>query len=66
MRTHATILREAGKAEDCAAKRGISIHTFRSWIQRDSIPSEHWQGCVDDGWTTLEELAAAAARKVTA
>lgn len=63
MRTHAQIVAAAGKPEEVALRRGVSVHTVRSWIQRDSIPAEHWAGFADDGRATLEELAAAAAAK---
>ena len=59
MRQHSQIIREAGKAELVAEKRGVSINTVRSWIQRDSIPADHWVGFVADKFATLEELAAA-------
>jgi len=40
----------------------VSIHTVRSWMQRDSIPPEHWLALADAGLTTLDELALAARR----
>lgn len=36
---------------------GASVHTVRSWIQRESIPAEHWKLFADNGWGSLEELA---------
>ncbi len=60
MRNHSTIVSAVG-AEKIAAERGVSIHTARSWSQRDSIPAEHWQAFVNAEWATLEELAAHAA-----
>ncbi len=36
---------------------GASTHTVRSWIQRDSIPAEHWKLFADNEWAKLEELA---------
>jgi len=63
MRTHAEIVREAGPAE-VARARNVSINTVRSWIQRDSIPAEHWAGFALEGKATLHELALAAAAKV--
>ena len=55
-RTHADIVKEIGPA-NIAQRRGLSIHTVRSWIVRDSIPSEHWAAFAADGWASLEELA---------
>lgn len=57
MRTHAEIVKAAGKAEDVAAERGVSIHTVRSWIQRDSIPPEFWASFAGGNALVLEELA---------
>lgn len=56
MRDHADIVKAAG-IEAVAEATGASIHTIRSWIQRESIPAEHWKLIADNGWTTLEELA---------
>lgn len=60
MRSHADIVTAAGP-EAIAAKRDVSVHTARSWSQRNRIPADHWQGFVREGWATLEELAAYAA-----
>lgn len=58
MANHSDIVKAAGEADAVALRRGVSIHAVRSWIQRDSIPPEHWQGFVEDGAATLAELAA--------
>lgn len=63
MRTHAGIVKSAGGAEVVAEKRGVSIHTVRSWIARDKIPDEHWEAFAQDGSASLEELAAYAAKR---
>lgn len=57
MRTHAQIV-GALDAVSLAEKRGVSVHTVKSWVQRDSIPAEHWAGFVEDGHSSFEELAA--------
>lgn len=57
MRTHAQIV----AAADCAKiadLRGVSIHTVRSWGQRNSIPAEHWPTFVEIGAADLQTLAA--------
>jgi transposase len=59
---HRKIVRAAGTAEEVATRRGVSVHTVRSWIKRDSIPGEYWLGFAEDGHATLEQLAAAAKR----
>jgi hypothetical protein len=56
MREHDEIVRMAG-VEAVAEATGASIHTVRSWIQRSSIPAEHWKLFADHGWATLEEMA---------
>jgi hypothetical protein len=63
MRTHSEIVTAAGKPEEVALRRAVSVHTVRSWAQRDSIPAEHWAGFANDGHATLDELATAAAAK---
>lgn len=64
MRTHSQII-AALKDDHVATERGVSIHTVRSWRQRDSIPAEHWNGFARAGWATLEELAAGAEKSCT-
>lgn len=61
MLTHSEIVRRAGKPEEIAAVVGVSVHTVRSWIQRDSIPADKWVAMVGAGWATLDDLAIAAA-----
>lgn len=56
MRDHPDIVRAAG-VEAVADATSASIHTVRSWIQRESIPAEHWKLFADREWATLEELA---------
>lgn len=65
MRTHSQIVAAAGRPEEVALRRSVSVHTVRSWAQRDSIPGEHWAGFAKDGVATLEELAVAAAARRT-
>lgn len=62
MRTHADIIRNAGEDAVHALTRA-SIHTIRSWVQRDSIPAPHWVTLVTAGHATADELMAAAAAK---
>lgn len=61
MRTHADIVKAAGSDTEVADARGVSIHTVRSWIQRDSIPPEHWAGLAGEDGKLLIELAQYAA-----
>lgn len=62
MRTHADILRP-GDDQALAAELKVSIHTVRSWRQRNSIPAEHWKALESMGRASLGELAEAAASR---
>lgn len=66
MHTHSQIVKRAGAADDVARARGVSVHTVRSWIKRNSIPAEHWAAFARDGIATLDELAQAAAERSAA
>lgn len=63
MLTHSEIAKKAGTHEAAADRFGVSIHTFRSWIMRDSIPADQWTAFATAGFATLEQLAAAAEHK---
>ncbi|WP_181321168.1 hypothetical protein [Sphingomonas sp. PP-CE-3G-477] len=62
MRTHTEIVNAAG-ADRLATLRRVSLHTARSWAQRDSIPAEHWSDIVKADIASWEELGNAAAAK---
>ena len=67
MTTHSEIVKNAGKPEDVALACGVSVHTVKSWIFRNSIPAEHWADFAGAGWATLDDLAEIArAKKVAA
>lgn len=65
MRTHSSIIQDAGGAAKVAAALGLTSRhsTVKSWSSRDSIPAEHWAAFASQGWASLEELALAAASK---
>lgn len=66
MRSHADIIAKAGGPEAVHSRLGIaaSLHTVRSWAQRDSIPGEYWALFETGDLASVTELAnAAAARK---
>lgn len=63
MATHSDIVKRAGKPEEVAEANKVSVHTVRSWIQRDSIPAEQWAWFAREGHATLEELADIAAAR---
>lgn len=64
MRTHRDIIKQAG-AESVRAIIGdyVSIHTVRSWQQRDAIPGEYWATLAAHKVAPLRELAEAADRR---
>jgi len=62
MRNHNEVIRGAG-AQNVADLTGASIHTVRSWAQRDSIPSEYWAQLIAAGHCTADELIGAAAAR---
>lgn len=62
MRTHAEIIRAAGE-DVIVSLTKASVHTIRSWVQRDSIPAAQWATLVSAGHCTADELMTAAAAK---
>jgi hypothetical protein len=63
--THAQIVKRGGKDQEVAERIGAKPYQVRDWRLRNSIPSEHWKAFSDSGIATLEELAEAAAQKVS-
>ena len=62
MRSHAKIIDDVpGGARGLHERLGDSIHTVRSWRQRNSIPAEKWVTLTALNLASLEELAAGAA-----
>lgn len=57
MKPHSQIIAGADAAK-LADLCGVSVHTVRSWAQRDSIPAEHWITLEEAGVATLQDLAA--------
>lgn len=70
MRTHSQIVRDHGAQalRRLLVDRGydISPTTPQRWADRDSIPDYAWQTLAEEEVASLEELAAAAARKAEA
>ncbi len=66
MRSHAQIVKAAGPVETVAEQRGVSVHTVRSWIQRNSIPSDQWNAFAGDDVELLREIAVSAEQKIAA
>jgi hypothetical protein len=63
MINQASIVKQAGPPEAVAAVCSVSPHTVRSWMLRDSIPSDQWETFAANGWATLDSLASLAASK---
>lgn len=62
MKTHKQIIQSTGAQSVIdRAGLGVTIHTVRSWQQRDGIPAQYWAALDASGIATLAELAAAAA-----
>lgn len=62
MRSHTEIIRAVGESA-IADLTGAPLLTVRSWAQRDSIPSKHWELLVSEKHCTADELMAAAAKR---
>jgi hypothetical protein len=62
MRSHSEIIRQVS-AQTVSDLTDTSIHTVRSWGQRDSIPSEYWATLISAGKCTADELIHAAAAR---
>lgn len=70
MRTHVEIIR--GAKGPSAVARVIAdlagepfqrvLERAKQWSKQNSIPPEYWPTFVSQGWSTLEELSAAAER----
>lgn len=58
MTTHSDIVRAAGSPDEVADKLGVSVHTVRSWIQRNSVPVHEWRRFEALGWATVDTLFA--------
>lgn len=59
MTTHADIVKQAGKAPELADKLGVSVHTVRSWIARNTIPPAHWYDFEQLGFSKVSKIAEA-------
>lgn len=62
MKTHKQIIQSTG-AQSVIDRAGlaVTIHTVRSWQQRNGIPAQYWAALDASGIATLAELATAAA-----
>jgi hypothetical protein len=63
MRTHSEIVAAIPDLAGFVGRLGLSVHTARSWRQRNSIPPEHWKALVSDDLATPSELIAWAAKR---
>lgn len=65
MRTFSEIIEQAGR-DTVSDRLGLKPHQPRDWSLRDRIPAEYWEAIAAQGWASLEELAAIAAKRVAA
>ena len=67
MRTHSQIVKEHGATNMVRSLAGVGVDVHQStpqrWVDRNSIPAEHWRTLADLGIATLDELADAASRR---
>lgn len=63
MRSHSQIIEAAGGVAGLARAIGAPYNRVRQWPGSDSIPAPYWSAVVAAGFSTLDELAAAAERK---
>lgn len=64
MQTHAEIVKRAGGPKVMTERLGLpSKFTVVSWVQRNSIPAEHWAQIAALDIASLDELAKAAASR---
>lgn len=66
MRTHQQIIIDAKGPAAVARIIGAASGTVKQWRRTDSIPAPYWQAFAHHELATLNELAAAAARRLTA
>lgn len=65
MRTHESVITEAGGPTKLGKAIGVDGGVVKQWRRLNSIPAPHWRAIVDAGHATLDELADAAASRRT-
>lgn len=63
--SHREIITRGGGPAAIGHKIGVSPNTTKAWSRLDSIPAHHWQALANAGVATLDELASAAAEKIS-
>lgn len=63
---HRAVIVRAGGSTALARQIDRDPNNVKAWKRLNSIPSGHWQAIADAGVATLDELAAAAAKKQVA
>lgn len=66
MPSHRDIILRNGGPTAMGRKINVDPNNVKAWARLDSIPAPHWQAFADSNAATLEELAAAAARRKAA
>ena len=63
MRSHSDIIEAAGGAARLARRLKVPSNRINQWKRLDSIPPRYWPGMAERDLASLEELAAAAAKR---
>lgn len=63
--SHRDIIARSGGPAATGRRIEVDPNTVKGWNRLNSIPAAHWQRITDEGLASLEELAAAAASKLT-
>lgn len=63
--SHRDIIARGGGPSATARRIEVDPNTVKGWNRLNSIPAAHWERLADEKLATLEELAAAAARKLS-
>ena len=63
MRSHRTIIADAGGPTAFGSKIAVTGNTVKQWARGDSIPARYWRDVTAQGLATSDELIEAAAQK---
>ncbi|MEW9855905.1 carph-isopro domain-containing protein [Novosphingobium sp. M1R2S20] len=64
--SHKAIIARNGGPASLGRKINVDPNTVKGWNRLDSIPAPHWHALAEANAATLDELAAAAARRIAA
>lgn len=64
--SHKAIIARNGGPASLGRKINVDANTVKAWNRINSIPAPHWQALAEAEAASLDELAAAAARRIAA